>query len=160
MTFSSFWWPLIQNIFWAGIVALGYAILFNSPKRTLFGCALSGTVAYAVRVLLVQYNLLTIEAATLIAATAVSFLAVLFGRRWHAPVPVFVVPGVIPLIPGLLAFTTMIDILTLTTGAPQVDEALLAEVAVNSLRTALILCGIAGGVAVPSLLLRRHRPMT
>ncbi len=154
------WWDLLQNGFWAGVAALGYAMLFNSPKRTLFGCALSGTVAYLVRALLIKHTPFEIVAATLIAATAASFLAVLLGHRWHAPAIVFVVPGVIPLIPGLLAFTTMIDILTLTTSVPQVDETLLAEAAVNSLKTALTLCGIAGGVAVPSLLLRRYRPMT
>ena len=81
------------------------------------------------------------------------------ASRPGLPAPVFVVPGVIPLVPGYLAFRTMIDMLTLTT-TPGVDEVLLLTAAVNSLETILIVGGIAAGVAVPSLLLRRHRPMT
>ena len=154
------WWLLLQNTFWAGIVALGIAILFNVPVRTLFACALSGAVAFAVRTGLMQVGLVGLEAATLAGATVVGFLGVVFGRRWHAPAPVFVVPGVIPLVPGALAFNTMIDILILTTGASSVSETLLAETIVNSTKTALIVCAIAGGIAAPSLLLHRHRPVT
>jgi len=90
----------------------------------------------------------------------VSFVGVRLGRYWHVPAPVFIVPGVIPLVPGYLAFRTMIDLLTLTTHAPAMDQALLLAAAANGLKTTLIVGGIAAGVAVPSLLLRRHRPMT
>lgn len=158
MTISG--WLLLQNTFWAGIAALGFAVLFNVPRRALFGCALGGALAYAVRTVLVQFGLTGIEAATLLGATVVGFVGMRFGHRWRVPAPVFVVPGVIPLVPGYLAFRTMIDLLTLTTNAPAVDQALLLAAAANSLKTTLIVAGIAAGVAVPSLLLRRHRPMT
>jgi uncharacterized membrane protein YjjB (DUF3815 family) len=154
------WWPLTQNIFWAGIAALGFAILFNVPVRTLFACALGGAIGYGIRTLAMQFGPAGIEAASLAGATAVGFLGVVFGRRWRAPAPVFVVAGVIPLVPGSLAFSTMIDILTLITGDAGVDEALLAETAVNSIKTIFTVIAIAGGIAIPSLLLRRHRPMT
>jgi uncharacterized membrane protein YjjB (DUF3815 family) len=158
VTFSA--WLLLQNTFWAGIAALGFAVLFNVPRRALFGCALGGALAYGVRTLLVQFGVTGIEAATLLGAIVVGFVGVKFGHRWHVPAPVFIVPGVIPLVPGYLAFRTMIDLLTLTTSGPGVDQALLLAAVVNSLKTALIVGGIAAGVAVPSLLLRRHRPMT
>ena len=153
-------WLFLQNIVWAGIAALGFAILFNVPKRTLFACTLSGALAYAVRTALTNSGLMGVEAATLIGAAAVGFLGVPFGRHWHAPAIIFVIPGVIPLIPGALAFRTMIDLLTLTTSKTGVDGTLLAGTAVNGLKTILIVGGIAGGVAMPSLLLRRYRPMT
>jgi uncharacterized membrane protein YjjB (DUF3815 family) len=151
---------LLQNMLWAGVAAFGFAVLFNVPIRTLLVCVLSGAIAYAVRTTLVESGLLTTEAATLIAASAVSFLGVIFGRLWRAPALVFVVPGVIPMVPGALAFRTMIDILMLTTDTIKDNDVLLTAVAVNSIKTLLIVGALAGGVAVPSLLLRRHRPMT
>lgn len=153
------WWLLLQNAVWAGLAALGFAILFNVPVRTLFGCALSGALAYATRALLVEAGGVSLAPATLAGATVVGFLGVLFGRRWHAPAPVFVVPGVIPLVPGALAFRTMLDILALVGRDAGISGALLRETAVNTLKTIFILGAIAGGIAVPSLLLRRHRPM-
>ena len=154
------WWLLLQNTIWAAVAALGFAILFNVPVRTLAGCAVCGAAAYLVRTVTANFEPLGIEAATLAGATVVGFLGVAFGRRWHLPAPVFVVPGVIPLIPGSLAFRTMIDMLALTTSTAGVDNLLLQQAAVNGLKTGLIVSAIAGGIAVPSLLLRRHRPMT
>jgi hypothetical protein len=52
------------------------------------------------------------------------------------------------------------DLLTLTTGAVSADDTLLMKVVVSTLKSILIVGAIATGVAVPSLLLRRDRPMT
>jgi uncharacterized membrane protein YjjB (DUF3815 family) len=89
----------------------------------------------------------------------VSFLGVALGRWRHAPALLFVIPGMIPLIPGSLAFRTMIDILTLTTGSTDGNEIVMVEAIVHGIKTILILGAIAGGIAVPTLLLRRHRPL-
>ena len=151
---------LLQNTFWAGLAALGFAILFNVPARTLILAVISGAVGYAVRSGLVQSGFTGVEMATLVAAIVVSLLGVLFGRHWHAPPVVGVIPGVIPLVPGALAFRTMIDILVLTTDGVQVNETILTVTAANAIKTLLIVGAIASGIAVPSLLLRRHRPMT
>ena len=150
---------LAQNTFWAGVVALGFAVRFNASARTLILAAICGAAGYAVRSGLVQSGATSVEMTTLVAAILVTLLGVLFGRRWHAPAVVFVIPGVIPLVPGALAFRTMIDILVLTTDTAQVDETILTITVVNAIRTLLIVGAIAGGIAVPSLLLRRHRPM-
>jgi len=152
-------WLLLQNAFWAGIAALGFAVLFNVPVRTLFACAICGAIAYATRTLAATSIGLSMEAATLAGATLVGFAAVLFSRRLHVPAPVLVMPGVIPLIPGALAFRTMIDLLNLS-AAPAADETLVAIAAVKSFKTALIIGAIAAGVAIPSLIFRRRRPMT
>lgn len=160
MTAPFSWWLLLQNGFWAGVAALGFAILFNVPRRTLAGCIIGGIIAYAVRALTLQFTPLGLEAATFAAATVIGFLGVLFGRRWHAPAAVFVVPGVIPLIPGSLAFRTMIDVLVLTTGPGSDNALLLEQAATNGIRTVLIVSALAGGIALPSLFLRRDRPMT
>jgi uncharacterized membrane protein YjjB (DUF3815 family) len=150
---------LIQNTFWAGVAALGFAILFNVPPRTLILAAIGGAAGYAVRSGLVQSGITGVEMATLVAAMLVSLLGVWFGRRWHTPPVVFVIPGVIPLVPGALAFRTMIDILVLTTDGVQSNETILTATAANTIKTLLIVGAIASGIAVPSLLLRRHRPM-
>ena len=74
------WELLMQNSFWAGLAAVGFALLFNVPRRTLFGCTLAGALGYAVRSLLLELGLVGIETGTLLAATLVSVLGVMFGR--------------------------------------------------------------------------------
>ena len=107
-----------------------------------------------------EVGLVRIETSTLLAATLVSILGIMFGRVWRVPAVVFAVPGVIPFVPGSLAFRAVSDLLTLTTGAVSADYTLLMKAVVNTLKSILIVGAIAAGVAVPSLLLRRHRPMT
>ena len=153
------WELLMQNSIWAGLAAVGFALLFNVPRRTLFGCTLAGALGYAVRSLLLELGLVGIETGTLLAATLVSVLGVMFGRVWRVPAVVFAVPGLIPFVPGSLAFRAVSDLLTLTTGAAA-DDTLLLKAVVSTLKSILIVGAIAAGVAVPSLLLRRDRPMT
>jgi uncharacterized membrane protein YjjB (DUF3815 family) len=153
------WELLMQNSIWAGLAAVGFALLFNVPRRTLFGCTLAGALGYAVRSLLLELGLVGIETGTLLAATLVSVLGVVFGRVWRVPAVVFAVPGLIPFVPGSLAFRAVSDLLTLTTGAVA-DDTLLMKAVVSTLKSILIVGAIAAGVAVPSLLLRRDRPMT
>jgi uncharacterized membrane protein YjjB (DUF3815 family) len=153
------WELLMQNSIWAGLAAVGFALLFNVPRRTLFGCTLAGALGYAVRSLLLELGLVGIETGTLLAATFVSVLGVVFGRVWRVPAVVFAVPGLIPFVPGSLAFRAVSDLLTLTTGAVA-DDTLLMKAVVSTLKSILIVGAIAAGVAVPSLLLRRDRPMT
>jgi len=154
------WWPLLLNLLWAGAAAVGVAVYFNVPLRTLLGCALCGASAFTTRTLLMDSGQFSIELATGMAASLVTILGVFLGRRWHVPAIIFVVPGVIPLVPGVRAFQTMIDILILTTDGIQVNDTLLIDAAVNSIETTLIVCAIAGGIAIPTLLFRRRRPMT
>ena len=153
------WELLMQKSMWAGLAAVGFALLFNVPRRTLFGCMLSGALGYAVRSLLLELGLVGIETGTLLAATFVSVLGVVFGRVWRVPAVVFAVPGLIPFVPGSLAFRALSDLLTLTTAAAA-DDTLLMKAVVSTLKSILIVGALAAGVAVPSLLLRRDRPMT
>jgi uncharacterized membrane protein YjjB (DUF3815 family) len=146
-------WLLLHDALWSGVASLGFAILFNVPVRTLLACAVCGASGHATRTLLMQFGV-GIELATLVGATLIGVLGELFARRWHAPAPVFTVPGVIPLIPGTFAYSTMIGLFELTSGG---GEAVLLETAVNAVKTLLILAALASGIAAASLIFHRRR---
>lgn len=142
---------------WSGIAALGFAILFNVPVRTLPGCMLVGAVGHALRTLLMQLGM-GIEAGTLVGATAVGFMSLKFAQRWHTPPTVFSVSGAIPMVPGVFAYEAMLGLLHIATQAsPGMN--VLTETAVNAVKTALILGAIAGGIAAPGLLFWRRKPV-
>jgi uncharacterized membrane protein YjjB (DUF3815 family) len=155
----SHWYALEQSA-WAGVAALGFAIMFNVPPRALWACAVSGALAFAARGGVVGVKLGSLELASLYAATLTSLLSVAWGRHFRAPALVLAIPAVIPLVPGALAFRTVRDLLALTSQAPHDSGALLASFITNGLKTILVTCSMALGVAVPSLLLRRADPMT
>jgi uncharacterized membrane protein YjjB (DUF3815 family) len=148
---------VLRDGLWSGIAALGFAILFNVPVRTLPGCLLVGAVGHALRTLLMQFGM-GIEAATLVGATAVGFLSLRFAQRWHTPPTVFAVSGAIPMVPGVFAYETMLGLLRIATQAAP-STAVLTEAMVNAVKTALILGAIAGGITAPGLLFRRRKPV-
>lgn len=150
---------VLRDMVWSGVAALGFAMLFNVPVRTLLACALGGAVGHIIRTLLMKWGV-SIEAATLAGAIVVGFLGELFARYWHAPAPVFTVPAVIPMVPGTFAYRTMIGILELsaTTTGVGMSDALLVETAINASKTLLILIAIAIGIAAPALLAFHRQP--
>lgn len=150
-------WYVLQDGFWAAIPAVGFAMVFNVPVRTLFACALGGAIGHGLRALMLQLGF-GMESATLAAATVVGFLGVVFARRWHAPAQVFTVAAVIPMIPGKFAYSTMMGALEMATTS-EVTQQLLLETAVNALKTFIILGALAIGIAAPSLLFLRRKPV-
>ena len=149
---------LLTDALWSAIAALGFAILFNTPRRILWACALMGAIGHASRTLLMNQGL-SIELATLIGATAVGFIGAFMAHRLHMPVIVFTIPAAIPLVPGVFAFRTMIGILQLADQALPDHTLILTEAVTNGIKTGLILAAIAAGIAAPKLLFQRRKPV-
>lgn len=150
---------VLQNAFWSGLAACGFAMLFNVPTRTLPGCIAAGALGHVVRALSIQLGL-GIEGSTLVGATTVGFLGTLFSRYWHAPAPVFTIAGAIPMVPGAFAYRTMIAILNIATVQDMTRaNDLLVEASVNGIKTALIIGAIAVGITAPALLFQRRKPV-
>jgi uncharacterized membrane protein YjjB (DUF3815 family) len=148
----------IEDIFWSGVAALGFAILFNVPKRLLFGCFIAGAVGHLLRTILVNAGS-SLEFGTLIGAAVVGFVSVYLAARYTVPASIFAVTGAIPLVPGVFAYQTIIGLLNATSAASDQSVNLLAVAGINGVRTALILSAIAFGIAAPTLLFRRPNPI-
>lgn len=145
---------LVWDLIWAGVGALGFAMLFNVPVRTLPACVLCGGLGYTVRAALMQLGV-GVELATLGASAFVGLLGELFARRWYTPATVFTICGAIAMIPGALAFETMLGLIRLSADA---TPDLLAQTASEGVRTAIILAAIAVGVSAPKFLSLQEKP--
>ncbi len=150
---------LIRSVIWASLAALGFAVLFNVPKKALLGCLLCGACGYTVRTILdLQFNVY-IGVATLIGATCIGFLGINFARYWKMPTTIFTVSGAIPLVPGVFAYRTMLGILAIADLQTKAEPALVMETMTNAINTAFILGGIALGIIAPKLILLRLKPI-
>ena len=132
-------WLLAKDAFWSAIPAVGFAMLFNVPPRMLKYCAMGGALAHSLRTLLIHYGM-PIEWATLAAATTVGFVCVYWSRRLLAPRPVFSVASIIPMISG-------------------VTMELIQSAVENGLKAIFIVGALSFGLAIPSLVVYRNRPI-
>ncbi|MGB5446287.1 MAG: threonine/serine exporter family protein [Psychromonas sp.] len=146
----------IADAWFAWIPAVGFAMVFNVPKKMLIYCAAGGAFAHSLRFLLMHYGM-PISWATLVASSSMGFLGLYWSRKRLIPRPVFTVASVIPMIPGSLAFTTMVGIVELNISGYSL--ALMQVVVENGLRTLFILAALSFGLALPSVIIYRGRPI-
>lgn len=154
-----FLFTIVQDAFWSSLAALGFAMLFNVPSRALFWCALAGALGHATRTLLIESGA-EIAPATLVGASVVGFYAMGLARYFKMPSVVFSVSGVIPMVPGVFAFRTMISMLRISTAKSDtaLEEALFSAFQ-NGIITGLVLAALAAGIAAPTLLFERRKPV-
>ena len=148
---------VLHDVIWSGVAALGFAILFNVPKRLLLGCFVCGALGHTLRTLLVNTGA-SVEFGSLVGAAADGFLSVYLSKRYNVPASIFAVTGAIPLVPGVFAYQTIVGLLDATAAASDQSGSLLVAAAINGVRTGLILSAIAFGIAAPTLLFRRSNP--
>jgi uncharacterized membrane protein YjjB (DUF3815 family) len=146
---------LVHDAFFSAIPAIGFAMVFNVPKRYLLYCALAGAIGHSSRTLLMQFSM-PIEWATFAAAAIVGVVTIRFAKQHLAPPLMYAVAAIIPMVPGTYAFNTVIALIQLTAQS-QVSPELTAQVILNGLKTVFILGALAVGLALPSLLYYRTR---
>lgn len=147
---------LINDMFFAAIPAVGFALVFNVPQRALLYCALGGSIGHGSRYLMMHFGV-PIEWATFFAATIVGMIGVHWSRKLLAHPKVFTVAALIPMVPGVFAFKAMIAMVEINNmGYTPELVAMLME---NFLKAMFIIAGLAVGLAVPGLLFYRRRPI-
>ncbi len=96
---------MLAQLITSFIASVGFGIIFNAPRRSLFQCGIAGMLGWMVYVLL--YTHINPIAATLFATFIVGGISQIFARIYKTPIIIFSVAGVIPLVPGGLAYNSM-----------------------------------------------------
>ena len=147
---------ILEKGIWFGFAALGFAVLFNVPQRTLIVIWMLGAAGGMTKLLLMQANI-GIVVATLAGAAVIGVLSVSAAHNKHAPPLVFSIPSVIPMVPGAFAYRMMLGLIKLA-GTAVTDPTYhqtLAETTSNGLKTMFILMSLAAGVSIPMLISRK-----
>ncbi|WP_434357100.1 threonine/serine exporter family protein [Parasalinivibrio latis] len=147
---------LLNDMFFAAIPAVGFALVFNVPKRALKYCAIGGALGHGLRFLMLHYGV-SIEWATLVAATAVGMVGVYWSKRFVAHPKVFTVAALIPMVPGVFAYKAMIALVEINHRGYTPE--LLGAMVDNFLKALFIIAALAIGLAMPGLLFYRRRPV-
>lgn len=145
-----------DHMIFAAIPALGFALVFNVPVKTLIYCALLGAIAYGTRYIL-MHNGLAIEWSTFFAATLIGMIGVRVAHKLKTHPKVFTVAAVIPMIPGVYAFKAMIALVEMNNTGYSAQ--LMSVMTENYVRAMFIIAGLAVGLALPGLLFYRKRPL-
>ena len=94
------WTHYFAHFVVAVIATISFGITFQMPRRHYLACGLTGAVGWMAYILC--YDLLSVSApvAVLIATLPLTLCARFFSVYHKAPVTVFLLPGIFPLVPG------------------------------------------------------------
>lgn len=101
---------LIVHVISAFVATVGFSILFNVQRRHLLICGLVGAVGWGVYIVGTQMGYSEVLS-TFIAAVVVSQSSYYLAKKRRAPVTVFLIAGIIPLVPGVGLYRTMYSLL-------------------------------------------------
>ncbi|EIA18912.1 threonine/serine exporter family protein [Listeria fleischmannii] len=93
---------LVQFIF-SYLATVTFAIITNVPKKALNACGLTGAFGWMFFFALKELGSGTVMA-TIAGAFVVAVASHFFAKYKHMPITIFNVPGIVPLVPGGLAF--------------------------------------------------------
>lgn len=146
---------LLRDVGFAAIVAIGFALLFNAPKNSLWAAALLGGLGHSLRFMMHDYFSLGIITSTLCGAVFIGLAGIYLAHKVHTPPDVFTIPACITMIPGLFAYRTMLGFIKIADEKTNTDTGVLPETAHNFVLTSSLLFTLAIGICIGALLFRQ-----
>lgn len=97
---------MIEQLVTSFIASAAFGLIFNVPKKLLAHCGFVGMSGWFIYILFVQYDMDSMLA-TFVAAFFVAVVSQVLARMYKTPMTIFSVSGIIPLVPGGLAYEAM-----------------------------------------------------
>jgi uncharacterized membrane protein YjjB (DUF3815 family) len=91
---------MIIQIIGAFIAVIALALAFGVPRKFLIYSAIVGAIDWFVY-LISREKGLSLSMSVFIATLVIAFISHAFARKFKAPVTVFLIPGILPLVPGV-----------------------------------------------------------
>jgi len=147
---------ILIKSFWAGIAAIGFAVLFNVPQRTIFAIWCLGALGGLIKFTAMNFEM-GIVFSSFLGAVCIAIIAIRMAHMRNSPPLVFSIPSVIPMVPGFFAYKFMLGLIALTS-IENTDAYLqtLIQTVNNGAKMMFVLISLGTGVAIPMLLTRKE----
>jgi uncharacterized membrane protein YjjB (DUF3815 family) len=135
----------------AAIAAIGFAVISNPPRKAIFVSAVLAALGHSLRFFLIKSGL-DISLSTFVAATFIGLLSIVFARIIHCPAEVFSFPSLLPMIPGMFAYRTILSVIRFMQNSDVIkSQQFMMDFFHNGMTTLFILLALVVGVSLPIL---------
>lgn len=129
----------VQQLLYAFLSTVGFAVIFNSPKDTVVKSGFNGAIGW-LGYMIVNNITGSPIAGSFVGALTVGILGEVFAKIFKKPSTTFIIPGIIPLVPGKGIYYTMLAL----------TEKNFLSAADSGSQTILLSIAIASGIIVSS----------
>ncbi|MHC3760157.1 threonine/serine exporter family protein [Staphylococcus succinus] len=103
----------IYALFFSFTASYFFALIYDAPKKLFFSAGLAGALGYIVNFTLSTSFQMDNIYTSLLGSLTLGLISHIMSRLLKSPVIVFMIPGIIPLVPGSLAFQATRQLVTL-----------------------------------------------
>lgn len=141
--------------FWCAVAAVGFGVLFNAPRRSLWMIFLVGFLGGTTKFgLMLPAVGARIVFATFLAGLVIGFSGVYLGN-WRKLIPMMItIPSVIPLVPGVFFYRAILGLISLAQVPEENYTQLVNQTIYNGTMTVFVLLAITLGVVIPLILFK------
>ena len=97
---------IILQVLFSFVATACFGVIFNAPTKVIPACGFVGAVGWTVYYLVTDMGLDDVRS-SFIGAFVVALVAHFFSRKFRMPMIIFSVSGIIPLVPGGIAYNAM-----------------------------------------------------
>ncbi len=138
----------VLNFIFAGFASLGFAMVFNVPKKTLIYCFFGGSITLTCRNIFLLFDM-SLALCAFLSSTIIGIISLYWSKKNTIPRPTYMVASIIPIIPGTFAIKSMTILIVMNNKG--VSQELLSAFIENGLKTFSILGAISFGIALPAI---------
>ena len=148
---------LLADGIFAAVASIGFAVISNPPRKAIFISALLAAIGHALRYYLLNHTPLDIAMSSLVAAFTIGMFSMLCAKLIHCPAVIFSFPSLLPMIPGMYAYKTVLALMQFIRGGDIVRQnELMVEFFRNGLTTLFIMFALVIGVALPIFIFHKQ----
>lgn len=135
---------MLKNIIFSFIASFSAGILFNVRKKSLMAAGITGMLGWLLYIIS-KDSLNSVPIAAFFSSTLIGFVSEFFARKYKSPSTVFLIPGIVPLVPGASMYYSMLELTknNLSRAAIQANNTVFIALAIS--------CGIVTSVSITRL---------
>lgn len=147
---------ILRDAFLSFFVGIGFALLFETPKKGVLVAGVLGGVGHAIRFTMLQFDFGLITS-TLSGTIFIGLTGIFCAHKIHTPPVIFTLPACITMIPGLYAYKSMLGCIRIyEEGTNGIQTAyLLQDTVYNFILTSSLLFCLAIGICIAALIFRK-----
>lgn len=100
---------ILRELFIVNLIIYGFAFIFNAPLKSLPKAGLGGSVGWLVYLMTLHFTG-SVIISTFTGTLMIALLGDLFTTQDRKPLTVFIVPGIVPFVPGFGIYNTMLAV--------------------------------------------------
>ncbi|MDA3972959.1 threonine/serine exporter family protein [Enterococcus thailandicus] len=104
-------WTILIQFSFSFLATAAFAIITNVPRSALAWCGFSGALGWMIYWATITFGG-NAAFGSLLGSLGVAFISDVFSKKFKMPVTIFNIPGMVPLVPGGLAYQAVRNLVT------------------------------------------------